>query len=244
LSHDAAEQSLAARIRSLSLAPDLRDILAELAERTEHLPPAHAAEYKAMLERAHAGAGEFAGPPRRHPKHKHQRDRHGMYAIPGGLAAIAAAALLAWRVSWKWAAKSGAHKAAAATVAAAMAGAAVTVPVAVAYAPYGSPITPATSVTARHMHSHQGPAPAPWPSTAPPRRRRRHDRDADLDADRQRGRTITTPSPSPSPVPSPSPTFTPVPTPSASGPLGQLLGPLWPNMLQHGMEVFYVYPAR
>lgn len=251
MSHDAAEQSLAARIRSLSLAPDLRDVLAELAERTEPEPPAEAAhegEYQAMLDRAAAplrGGGQHA----RRPCH--------LRVITGGLAAIAAVAGIAWR--WAW--KSGAHQAVATVVTAAMVGAAAA-PVAVSVMPYSTPTAPA--VNARHIRPHHqdGPAPALWPvATAPHKRRRRvHHHDYDAPA-------ASTPSPAPSasatgsgfPTPLPTATVTPDPSPTPTvgggGDLirlpgvpvvvqqGALRGLPWPNMLHHVSRGRYAAPG-
>lgn len=243
MSHDAVEQSLAARIRSLSLAPDLQAILAELAERTEPAPPpeeeSHAGEFEQMVSRARGSAPLRGG--------QHARPACHLRLISGGLAAFAAVAGIAWR--WAW--KSGAHQAAAAVVTAAMVGAAA-VPVAVSVMPYSSPMTPAGS--ARHIHpGHHMPSPVQLPSVAAAPRRRRgpgphhHHLRADVD---QAATPTVSPAPSASatgsgvPTPGPTPTATPTPT-STTGdgdgllPLavvhhqGALRGLPWPNMLHH-----------
>jgi hypothetical protein len=236
VSLDASHSSLSDRIRSLNFAPDLREVLAELADRTEQEPAAHEAEYEAMIDRARQSA---SAAPARCPRHK--RDRHGMYLIPGG-AAVAALILAAWR--WAW--RSGAHQAVTTAVAAAVVSAA-TVPVAVSVMPYGSPAGSPLPAAARHLHSRHDQSPAASPVMEPPRRRRKRAGHHHVTEHARVRSAVSPPVPSPTatdPVPSPTPTDpdpSPSPTESSSGPVGQavndvrgLLAPPWPNMLQHG----------
>jgi hypothetical protein len=201
LSFDAHHSPLSDRIRALGFAPDLREILAELADRTE--PPAdHAEEFERMLADARPRI-----PPPRGPQPRHRRDRHGMYQIPGGLAAFALPAALI-----RWVARTRVHQLITAAAALSVAGAAAIAP---AVASQPAPLVPHPHAIAWHHLGHgSAGAVAPVPGLPLVHRRRRHRYDDD-DAVRP------SPSASPSGAPSPSatPVQTPVPVPTATGPV-------------------------
>lgn len=242
MSHDAAEQSLAARIRSLGFAPDLTAVLAELAERTEEPPPAaqpestHDTEYQQMLDRARG--------PLRGAQHAKPRPEYLRLVPP--LAAFAAVAVAVAR----WATRSAAHQAITAVLAGAVVGAA-SVPVGISLTPDTAPAV--APVAARHVHRHDDDRRmANVPAVAPPEKRRRRPYGHRPDRDDYPSASAS-PAPSPSPTsaatpsPSTSPTSqaTPAPSPTSSHPPpgvgrgGPPSGVTRHNMLQHGKEPRY-----
>lgn len=223
--HTRTENALLAARSALHDAEEARREAEEA--RREALKARHLAERNTARIMANEILARAAGQDdSRPPSHaKPKRGRQGLRLIPGGMAAIVPAALLALR----WAFCSGARRAAKAAVALTAAGTTVAAPAVMSSA--ASP--PPSPVVAHHDRDRRA-QPPPLFAAPAARRRRCHDHDQvtvlAAGAERCRetdrdSRAVAGASPLPSPVPSPAsttpvpgPTATPVPTPTAPVP--------------------------